>query len=42
MELLERAAQMTVITTQMAASGYDVSALGESRLKQLMQMKYQK
>ncbi len=42
MELLERSAQMTVITTQMAAAGYDVSALGESRLKQLMQMKYQK
>jgi L-fuculose-phosphate aldolase len=41
-ELLERAAQMTVITTQMASAGYDVSPLGENRLQQLMHMKYQK
>lgn len=41
-ELLERAAQMTVITEQMAVAGYSVSPLADPRLKQLMQMKYQK
>ncbi len=40
MELLERAAQMTVITEQMQAKGYEVSPLEQGRLKQLMRMKH--
>jgi L-fuculose-phosphate aldolase len=39
-ELLERACQMTVITRQMAQAGYEVRALDEGRLDQLMRMKY--
>ncbi|MFA6732639.1 MAG: class II aldolase/adducin family protein [Sphaerochaeta sp.] len=38
-ELLERAAQMTVIAEQLGRSGYEVSPLSEPRLKQLMHMK---
>lgn len=40
MELLERAAQMTVIAAQMASRGCDVSTLDEARCAQLMRMKY--
>nr|WP_319473276.1 class II aldolase/adducin family protein [uncultured Sphaerochaeta sp.] len=40
MELLERAAQMTVITKQMGGGEYEVRELPEPRLKQLMHMKY--
>mgnify|MGYP001027094501 FL=1 len=40
MELLERAAQMTTIATQMASQGYDVSTLDDARCDQLMRMKY--
>ncbi|MGI6438330.1 MAG: class II aldolase/adducin family protein [Sphaerochaeta sp.] len=38
-ELLERAAQMTLATVQMREAGYTVSSLTESRMKQLMVMK---
>ncbi len=40
MELLERAAQMTVITKDMVGGDYELSELPEPRLKQLMHMKY--
>ncbi len=42
MELLERAAQMTVIVKTMEDESCKVSELDESRLKQLMHMKYGK
>lgn len=42
LELLERAAQMTVIANQMASVGMEVSPLDGNRRKQLMQMKYGK
>ena len=38
-ELLERAAQMTIATEQMKAAGYTVSSLRDERLKGLMVMK---
>ena len=38
-ELLERAAQMTIATEQMKAAGYTVSSLSDDRLKGLMVMK---
>jgi L-fuculose-phosphate aldolase len=38
-ELLERAAQMTLATIQMQEAGYTVSSLTESRMKELMVMK---
>ncbi|NBK25934.1 MAG: class II aldolase/adducin family protein, partial [Spirochaetia bacterium] len=42
MELLERAAQMTVIVKTMEDESCKVSELDDSRLKQLMHMKYGK
>jgi L-fuculose-phosphate aldolase len=38
-ELLERAAQMTLATIRMQEAGYTVSSLTESRMKELMVMK---
>jgi L-fuculose-phosphate aldolase len=42
MELLERAAQMTVISATMEKKGYSVSDLDENRCQELMRMKHNK
>lgn len=41
-ELLERAAQMTMVTATMEKAGYEVRPLEDGRLEQLMRMKHQK